>query len=48
LGTTLQRVVPDGYLISADVQIMPPCPSGESFDRRHAHAGVLSLAADTS
>ncbi len=44
LGSTLSRVVQDGYICGGDLKdVQPtPCPS-ESFDRRHAHAGVLSL-----
>ena len=44
LGTTLSRVVIDGYLIGGDLKEAPLTPQpNESFDRRHAHAGVLSL-----
>jgi hypothetical protein len=44
LGTILSRVVIDGYLIGGDLKEahLTPQPN-ESFDRRHAHAGVLSL-----
>ena len=46
LGSTLSRVVSDGYLIGGDLKDAPSHPSpNESFDRRHAHAGVLSLNA---
>ena len=44
LGSTLSRVVPDGYLIGGDLKEVAPNPKpNESFDRRHAHAGVLSV-----
>lgn len=48
LGSTLSRVVSEGYICGGDLKDVPPtpCPS-ESFDRRHAHAGVLSLNASS-
>lgn len=35
----------DGYIAGGDLKEAPPIPVlNESFDRRHAHAGVLSLS----
>lgn len=49
LGSTLSRVVPDGYLIGGDLKDVAPTPMpNESFDRRHAHAGVLSVHGQSS
>ena len=42
LGSTLSKVVVDGYIVGGDLKEAPPTPvPNESFDRRHAHAGVL-------
>lgn len=44
LGSTISRVVPNGYIIGGDLKDVPQSPvPDESFDRRHAHAGVLSI-----
>lgn len=35
----------DGYIVGGDLKDVDQMPiANESFDRRHAHAGVLSLA----
>lgn len=42
-------MVADGYLLGGEIKdVEKPAVTGENFDRRHAHAGVLSLAAEGS
>lgn len=48
LGSQLSKLVPDGYLQGGEIKdVEKPSVIGENFDRRHAHAGVLSLNADS-
>ena len=44
LGTTLSKVIQGGLITGGEVKdIVKPTWSSESFERRHAHAGVLSM-----
>lgn len=44
-GTTLSKVVAGAYISGGEIKdLTKPKLLEESFERRHAHAGVLSLA----
>ena len=49
LGTTLSKVVEAGFIAGGELKdITKPSILNESFERRHAHAGVLSMANNQS
>lgn len=49
LGTTLTKVVEAGFVAGGELKdATKPQIVNESFERRHAHAGVLSMANNQS
>jgi cyclophilin family peptidyl-prolyl cis-trans isomerase len=48
LSSTLSKVIADGYLTGGEIKdAAKPQIENENFDRRHAHAGIVSLAASS-
>jgi cyclophilin family peptidyl-prolyl cis-trans isomerase len=49
LGTTFSKVVQGGFIVGGELKdATKPSFLNESFERRHAHAGVLSMANNQS
>jgi len=49
LGTTISKVVQGAFICGGEIKdVTKPTCLNESFERRHAHAGVLSLVSGHS